>query len=94
VGTILLVEDEEQLQVSMRRALEGTGYTVLSANDGDQAQEISRQHDGPIDLLITDLVLPKLRRSELAKRLATDRPETKTLFISGYAYGEGPLDVQ
>jgi DNA-binding NtrC family response regulator len=94
VGTILLVQDEEQLKVSMRRALEGGGYTVLTSDDGDQAQHISRDHQGPIDLLVTDMVLPILRGAELSKRLTTDRPEMMTLFISDYANEDGPEGVQ
>jgi CheY-like chemotaxis protein len=82
--TILLVEDEDAVRRLARRALAARGYQVLEAKDGEQALEVSRAHPGTIHLLVSDLVLPRLGGRELAERLVRDRPNLRTLFISGY----------
>jgi DNA-binding response OmpR family regulator len=82
--TILLVEDEENLRTLLQRTLEGVGFTVLSAPDGGEAVGLCRQHDGTIDLVVSDIVMPRLNGIELAERIRADRPETKFLFITGF----------
>jgi len=82
--TILLVEDEENLRTLLQRTLEGVGFTVLSASDGGEAVGLCQQHDGTIDLVVSDIVMPRLNGIELAERIRADRPETKFLFITGF----------
>jgi CheY-like chemotaxis protein len=81
---ILLVEDEELVRNLGRQALEERGYTVLEAPSGDHALELAREHEGVIDLLVTDVVMPGLSGRELAEQLAPLRPEMKVLYTSGY----------
>jgi CheY-like chemotaxis protein len=83
--TILLAEDEEQVRRLMTRALEEQGYVVLTAPDGERAAEIAARHEGRIELLVSDVVMPGLSGRELADWLQTRRPELRVLFVSGYA---------
>ncbi len=83
--TILLVENEPALRELMRRFLEGSGYTVLGARNGDEALAASAQHPTPIDLLLTDVVMPGMSGFVLANRMVEMRAETKVLYFSGYA---------
>jgi len=83
--TVLLVEDEESLRTLTRTLLEQGGYTVLEARQGSEAIEIARQHRGPIDLLLTDMVMPGLGGPEVARDLVPIHPESKVLYMSGYA---------
>jgi len=82
--TILFVEDEQSVRDLVREFLGATGYCVLEAADGVQAQKIAASHPGPIHLLVTDVVMPHLSGPELATKLGKQRPEMKVLFISGY----------
>jgi CheY-like chemotaxis protein len=82
--TILLVEDEEQMRVLMRTCLERGGYTVLHVPHGEAAIQMVSQHDGPIHMLLTDVVMPGINGRELAQSLSLSRPEMKVLYISGY----------
>ncbi|MDE3224521.1 MAG: response regulator [Nitrospirota bacterium] len=86
-ATILLVEDEVSIRDLARTVLEEQGYTVLEAGDAVEAMKLSEQHQGPIHLLLTDVVMPGLNGFELAARLRPLRPEMKRLFISGYMGG-------
>jgi two-component system cell cycle sensor histidine kinase/response regulator CckA len=81
---ILLVEDQEALRELARDLLVDSGYTVLEAAHPDAAMEISRQHNGPIDLLITDVVMPGMNGRALAEKLAQTRPEMRVVYMSGY----------
>ncbi|MGA7122029.1 MAG: PAS domain S-box protein [Polyangiaceae bacterium] len=83
--TILLVEDDEQLRAVVRGILERRGYRVLAAPDGRDALALSQKHPGPIDLLLTDVVMPHVSGPELARRIAPARPAMKVLCMSGYA---------
>ena len=83
--TLLLVEDEELILRVAREGLARLGYRVLAARDGVQALEISAQTAEPIDLLITDVVMPRMGGRELASHLLTLRPGIKVLYNSGYA---------
>ena len=82
--TILLVEDEETLRNMGKLYLESEGYTVLEAADGAAAVQLSKQHDGPIHLLLTDVIMPGINGRELANQISPTRPEMKVLFMSGY----------
>ncbi len=82
--TILLVEDEEGVRALARKILAAQGYTVLEADGPRRALELLEQTGEPIDLLLTDVVMPEMDGSELASRAAVLRPATKVLFMSGY----------
>jgi PAS domain S-box-containing protein len=81
---VLLVEDEEMVREMTRQVLEMNGYNVLEASHGKEALLICAQHEGRIDLMVTDVVMPQMGGRELAECLAAARPETKVLFMSGY----------
>jgi CheY-like chemotaxis protein len=68
-----------------RRVLERGGYEVLSAAGGSEALELVRERDGPIDLLITDVIMPQMMGNELAAAIAALRPSTRIMYMSGYA---------
>jgi two-component system, cell cycle sensor histidine kinase and response regulator CckA len=88
--TVLLVEDEDALRALLRELLESFGYSVLEAGLGADALRVAREHPGAIHVLLSDLVMPQMTGRELAERLTRLRPETKVLFMSGYAAGAAP----
>ena len=88
--TILLVEDEEKVRVFLRTILEGNGYKVIEARQGDEGLQTGNATKEPIHLLVTDVIMPQMGGPELARRIASSHPETRVLFISGYA--DGALD--
>ncbi|MSO57369.1 MAG: PAS domain S-box protein, partial [Acidobacteria bacterium] len=83
--TILLVEDDDRVRVLVANMLKKHGYTVLLASQGDQALEIAARHRGKIHLLVTDVVMPGINGRLLSERLATTRPDTRVLYMSGYS---------
>ena len=83
-ATLLVVENEAAIKALVQMALERQGYVVLSAESGSEALSLAAAHQGRIDLLITDVVMPDIRGPELARRLAAERPGLTTLFMSGY----------
>jgi PAS domain S-box-containing protein len=85
VGTIMLVEDEEAVRAFAKRARESRGYNVLEAGNGEIALDVMNGHDGTIDLMVSDVVMPGMDGSTLAEKVRKLRPETKIIFISGYA---------
>jgi two-component system, cell cycle sensor histidine kinase and response regulator CckA len=82
--TILLVEDEDVVRGLTRKILMQAGYNVLDARSGDEAIRLCATHAGPIDLLLTDVVMPEVSGKEVADRLLELRPTTRVLFMSGY----------
>lgn len=87
-ATILLVEDEIALRGLMRRILERSGYRVLEAEHGAQALALFETHDGAIDLVVSDIVMPTMGGREMAERLRELRPESRLLFVSGFTNDE------
>ncbi len=81
---ILLVEDEPMVRQLCHRVLTSRGYRVLVASNGEEAMQLSAAHAGPIDLLITDIVMPGINGRDLADRLRPARPEMDVLLMSGY----------
>lgn len=82
--TVLLVEDELLVRELIVEVLEMTGHRVLTARDGREALRAAAAYPGPIDLLLTDVMLPGMTGGELAKQVAAIRPEARVLFMSGY----------
>ncbi len=82
--TILLSEDDDSLRHLVQITLEELGYHVLAAADGFEALEIEEEHDGPIALLLSDVVMPNLGGIELSRAIRETRPDMKILFMSGY----------
>src|SRR5438874_2084028 len=85
--TILLVEDEPEVRNVICRVLGKHGFTVLQAADGLDALELLNSQTAPIDLLISDVVMPNMNGIELRKRLLETRPDLKVIFLSGYPEG-------
>jgi two-component system cell cycle sensor histidine kinase/response regulator CckA len=84
-GTVLLVEDEAAVRALEREVLEMYGYTILEASNGQEAIQVFEAHKDSIQLVIADLVMPKMSGRELAERITSLRPGTRILFVSGYA---------
>ncbi|HEY0006070.1 MAG TPA: response regulator [Pyrinomonadaceae bacterium] len=82
--TILVVEDEELVRETTRVILETSGYTVLQARDFDEAVTLCNQYERPIDLLVTDVVMPEMSGPQIARSLSLLRPELRVLYMSGY----------
>lgn len=82
--TILLVEDDETLRAMVAKTLERSGYTVLIADDPEKAQSLLADQTDPVDLLLTDVVMPQMNGKALFESLAVERPDMKVLFMSGY----------
>ncbi|HUZ45802.1 MAG TPA: response regulator [Terriglobia bacterium] len=82
--TILLVEDNEAVRTFVRCVLEARGYRLLEAGGSEDALKAVERHAGPIHLLLTDVVMPRMSGTELALRIASLHPETKVLYMSGY----------
>ena len=83
--TVLLAEDEKVVRKFVRSILEKNGYTVLEAHHGSEALRVALQHPGPIDLLLTDMVMPLMGGKLLAEKMIGLRPGIKVLYMSGYS---------
>jgi len=83
--TVLLAEDEQDVREVAREFLESGGYTVLEARDGAEALQIAARHGDSIDLLVTDMVMPRMTGQELAGRLQQDRSGLRVIYMSGYS---------
>ena len=84
-GTILLVEDEDAVRAVNGRALAARGYTVLEASSGVEALEVIARHEGPIDLVVSDVVMPEMDGPTLLGELRKHHPGLRFVFVSGYA---------
>jgi PAS domain S-box-containing protein len=95
--TVLLVEDEAMLRRVARDILEDLGYTVLSASNGTEAAQVAARYDGPVDLLLTDVVMPGMSGRAVAELILAARPGMRVLYMSGYTDGaiahHGVLDA-
>lgn len=85
--TVLLVDDDAAVRRVTARMLEGRGFVVIAASDGMEALAKARRHPGRIHVLLTDVVMPRMRGTELADRFLVDRPGTPVVYMSGYAEG-------
>jgi two-component system cell cycle sensor histidine kinase/response regulator CckA len=84
---ILLVEDEDGVRAVLQRILAGRGYRVLAATCADEALDVARRTRGGIDLLLTDVTMPRMKGPELAAALLAEQPRMRVLFMSGYSEG-------
>jgi len=84
IGTVMLVEDEDPVRIFGARALRNKGYTVLEARSGEAALELMGNTAEKIDLLITDVVMPKMDGPGLVREVRETHPDMKVIFISGY----------
>jgi CheY-like chemotaxis protein len=82
--TVVVAEDEEGLRILLGRMLSGSGYQVVSARNGAEALEAARARGGRVDLLLADLVMPRMNGAELAEALARHQPGLKVLFMTGH----------
>jgi signal transduction histidine kinase len=82
--TVLVAEDERPVREFTRRILEESGYRVLDAGSGPEALDVAARHEGAIDLLVTDLVMPRMTGKQLAKELGAKRAGLRTVYMSGY----------
>jgi len=82
--TVLLVEDAAAVRAVAGQVLQRQGYRVLEASDGEDALHLAARYQGTIDLVLTDVVMPRAGGRELAERLLTVRPDTRVLYMSGY----------
>ena len=88
--TVLLAEDEREVRRFFREELEAEGCTVLEAGNGAEALRVATAHDGPIDVLISDVVMPEMNGGDFSRELLSRCPGAEVLFVSGYP--ESALD--
>ncbi len=97
-GTILVAEDEEAVRLLATRTLQKAGYTVLSARDGEEAVALFREHSDNVDLLLMDVIMPRLSGPEAVKQIRELDPEVPALYASGYGgeflRADGRLDIE
>jgi two-component system cell cycle sensor histidine kinase/response regulator CckA len=84
-ATVLLVEDEDAVRLFGSRALRNKGYRVLEAGDGEQALDVINEYGAPIDLIITDVMMPGMDGHTLVKLVQEELPNIKVILMSGYA---------
>jgi CheY-like chemotaxis protein len=92
--TVLVVDDEPGVRHLASAMLRRSGYTVIEASDGEEAEQIAVEHDGEIHVLLTDIVMPGFRGPELAKRVRAVRPSTRVVYMSGFRDTEPLADVE
>ena len=90
IETILLVEDDEDVRFLLSSILKADGYTVLEAKDGEQALQTASSHQGPINLVLTDLQMPRLGGRRLVETLLPANPGMKAMFMSGFGREDFP----
>jgi CheY-like chemotaxis protein len=81
----LVAEDDAGIRKLARLIFESLGYRVLEASDGQEALALAQQHTGPLQLLVTDIIMPRVGGRELAERLRALRPALRILYLSGYS---------
>lgn len=86
-ATVLVVEDEAPVREVIAAALEREGYAVLEASCGAEALDVCRRHPGPIELVLSDVLMPSMRGDELVPQLLDRRPGMRALYMSGYLAG-------
>jgi two-component system cell cycle sensor histidine kinase/response regulator CckA len=84
-GTILLVEDEGPVRIFSSRALRNKGYTIIEADCGEAGLEMFKQHEGEIDLVVTDVIMPGMNGPTMVQNITKQKPDIKVIFMSGYA---------
>jgi DNA-binding NtrC family response regulator len=89
--TVFVVEDDDAVRKSLSDFLEKMGYQILTAKNGEEALHVSDLHQGEIDVLVTDVVMPRMSGQELALRLLARFPGLKVVFMSGYTAAESEL---
>lgn len=82
--TILLVEDQPEVRTVAARILAGVGYQMIEAGNGEEALEAAARHSGPVHLLLSDVIMPRMSGPALADRLLQQKPDTRVLFVSGH----------
>jgi CheY-like chemotaxis protein len=82
--TILVVEDDAEVRAFTRHVLQTCGYTVLEAAHGGEAIPLAEEHQGPVHLLVSDVVMPEMGGRRLAERILALKPGIKVLYVSGY----------
>ena len=87
-STILLVEDDDQVRSLVRTLLNSEGHRVLEAQSGAEALRVAGEHDGSIDLLLADMLLPEVSGFDVASQLKGRHPAVKVLFMTGWVEGE------
>jgi DNA-binding NarL/FixJ family response regulator len=92
--TVLLAEDEEIVRDLVQLTLERNGYHVLAASGADEALRLRSENDEPVDLLLTDVVMPGMNGAELAQRVLADAPRTPVVFMSGYTGDAAPTGLE
>jgi two-component system cell cycle sensor histidine kinase/response regulator CckA len=86
-GTVLIVEDQHAVRRLTRKMLQARGYIILEAANGEKAHAVAKQHAGPIDLLLTDVVMPGTDGLTLSGQLQRLRPNLRVILMSGYSAG-------
>jgi PAS domain S-box-containing protein len=92
-ATLLVVEDDQTVRYAMRRILARAGFTVMTASDGREGLEVAREYDGPIHVIVTDIVMPALSGPAFVERVRELRPETAVVFMTGYGDGAKPREA-
>jgi DNA-binding response OmpR family regulator len=82
--TILVVDDEDSLRILIARMLEKEGYAIIVAPDAAEAIRLAASHDGAIDLIVADLMMPGMNGPDMVKELRALRPNAGVLYLSGY----------
>ena len=80
--TILVVDDEASMLIIVESFIQQLGHKILLASRGHEALKVVREHDGKLDLLLTDVIMPNMNGLELAKTVVTDNPDVKVIFMS------------